>query len=863
MKKAKHNNFVRFCLTTLLTTAATTSAATWTGSAGDNSWNNAGNWDNNVVPTKSDVVIINGDFTANYDVSGNVERDNTTTIAGNSTVNVTGKRFLHARNTANTTMNIGNNATLNHTGEYFIVGTGQPGFINQNGGTVNTNINLGFFINDSTNSTGSSYNLNSGNLNVTYTAGYGTDDFRNRILGRNASGLFNINGGHATFSVNPSIDRRIYISGPSQLNITSGSAAFNGFKWFCVGKTTAGIAELNLSGGTLTYNPREDGAFVVGGEGVEGHLNISGGVMMVNSGQGLWIGDGNGSLKGITMQTGGCVVVANDVVIGRAVTAVDSYYQMDGGLLSCNTISVPAENAAPGAQFIFNGGEIILNGDQTGILAQTWFVEAANTRTIYDAATDTTRIYRNVATANNPTPAVNTLKYGVPAPGDKVEAILSWNTGLVSDPNSASFNNTNTAITAHKLYLSRGDINDPNMDLVATIPASGATASYTATLNYDKPYFWRVDEVAGANTFAGQTWFFTTPIDIPVINQISPAKQYITSGQPVSITTTYSTISPITSVTWYLNGIAIDDAADSNVSVTFDNESATITIDAMAQSYEGNFTCIATNAGGDSVPSTAAFVEMYRAVAYYAFEDNIDDSASGKLGVFAGTAPVSFSDGISGKALALDGIDQFVTITNPVRDDFTIEFYVKTSASNSGSNWYNGIGLIDAEVSGNANDMGSCVLNGKFAFGIGNADITMSSTSSINDGLWHYCVATRNAATGVMEVYVDGELENTVTGPTGTKAASASVVIGKIQTGTNYLTGLIDEVKFYNFVLDELTIADNYYTMTGESPCVTSRRPSAIFDIDGNCIVDIADFAKIAAHWLECGIYSQCVPAIQ
>ena len=55
---------------------------------------------------------------------------------------------------------------------------------------------------------------------------------------------------------------------------------------------------------------------------------------------------------------------------------------------------------------------------------------------------------------------------------------------------------------------------------------------------------------------------------------------------------------------------------------------------------------------------------------------------------------------------------------------------------------------MDGDVPGNANDFGTALVGGKFGFGTGNPDTTILSTTSINDGAWHHCVATRQQATG-------------------------------------------------------------------------------------------------------------------
>ena len=157
-----------------------------------------------------------------------------------------------------------------------------------------------------------------------------------------------------------------------------------------------------------------------------------------------------------------------------------------------------------------------------------------------------------------------------------------------------------------------------------------------------------------------------------------------------------------------------------------------------------------------------------------------------------------------------NGVDDYVEVPRVIQDDWTIEIRVKTEDTRSGAQWYEGEGLVDGEVSGGANDFGTASLNGKFAFGVGNPDTTIQSTTSINDNVWHHCIATRVAATGIMKVYIDRILENSKIGPTGTKNSPPRITIGMLQTNVFHLNGLIDEVRIYNRALSSAEISAIY-----------------------------------------------------
>jgi hypothetical protein len=161
--------------------------------------------------------------------------------------------------------------------------------------------------------------------------------------------------------------------------------------------------------------------------------------------------------------------------------------------------------------------------------------------------------------------------------------------------------------------------------------------------------------------------------------------------------------------------------------------------------------------------------------------------------------------------LSFTGINNYVQINNTISNDFSIAFWAKTSQTAGTGQWWHGVGLVDGDDPGMTNDFGTALSGGKFAFGVGNPDTTILSTSSINDGAWHLCVATRVQATGAMNLYVDGNLQATGTGNTSTLNASAILRFGQIALGGGFFNGSLDEIKIFNRALgnDEVTAIYN------------------------------------------------------
>lgn len=180
--------------------------------------------------------------------------------------------------------------------------------------------------------------------------------------------------------------------------------------------------------------------------------------------------------------------------------------------------------------------------------------------------------------------------------------------------------------------------------------------------------------------------------------------------------------------------------------------------------------------------------------------------------------------------------NSLVQITNRIANDFTIAFWVKTTQSAGNGQWYHGAGLVDGDVPFNANDFGTALVGNRFAFGVGNPDTTILSTSPINDGNWHHCVATREGATGTMRVYVNGSLQATGTGTRNTLGASARLLFGASSSGGGFFNGSLDDVRLFTRALAANEVAA-LYASTLYPP---TTAPADLTAVAGNGRVQLA-----------------------
>ena len=191
--------------------------------------------------------------------------------------------------------------------------------------------------------------------------------------------------------------------------------------------------------------------------------------------------------------------------------------------------------------------------------------------------------------------------------------------------------------------------------------------------------------------------------------------------------------------------------------------------------------------------------------------------------------------------LSFNGSNSYVQVNRDITNDFSIAFWVQTTATANAGSWREGSGLVDGSVSEGANDFGVALAGNELAFGTGNPDTTLLSTNSINDGLWHYCVATRAQSTGLLQLYVDGSLQATGSGSAMSLTAPSYLRLGARQSGGGFFNGNLDEVKIYARALGNLEIAALYADSASSVAAPTNMTASP-----GN--------AQVALTWWEAPI---------
>lgn len=167
--------------------------------------------------------------------------------------------------------------------------------------------------------------------------------------------------------------------------------------------------------------------------------------------------------------------------------------------------------------------------------------------------------------------------------------------------------------------------------------------------------------------------------------------------------------------------------------------------------------------------------------------------------------------GKHGRALRFDGRHDYARLARPVQDDFSIAFWFLAERPGRGSRndlrWFRGSGLVDAEIHGIVDDFGVSLIEGHVCAGTGRPETFLHSEGGHADGKWHHVAFTRERKSGRITLWVDGRRVDEKRGSTRALKTPTHVTIGRLLSGRGHFAGLIEDVRFYDRVLDGRDVA--------------------------------------------------------
>jgi hypothetical protein len=117
--------------------------------------------------------------------------------------------------------------------------------------------------------------------------------------------------------------------------------------------------------------------------------------------------------------------------------------------------------------------------------------------------------------------------------------------------------------------------------------------------------------------------------------------------------------------------------------------------------------------------------------------------------------------------------------------------------------------------------------------------------------------AVYNPDPNTYTIFTDGdENESIVYDLANNPLPEAPLSIGGRITESS-IDGFIDDVRIYSYPRTPLQIAQDYVAVETDAwVCVEdSEDPLGAYDLNGDCKVNLADFAEFASNWLKCQRY--------
>ncbi len=471
---------------------------------------------------------------------------------------------------------------------------------------------------------------------------------------------------------------------------------------------------------------------------------------------------------------------------------------------------------------------------------------------------DDIRVVNELLGAHNPSPA----RRAVDVPSSSA---LSWTTGITSN------------IDGHNVYLGT----DPeNLVLQNATPLAAGTTTYDPDIANDTIYYWRVDELVGTETITGTIWAFRTELSLPVITE-EPASVGGFPGEDVTLTVVATNpVAGTLSYQWYRDpntALPGDQVALTNGADYSGVDTATLTVLDLEEADNGkDFFCAVSNVAG-SVNTETVEVFVGQMVHYWPFDSDFND-AKGNATLATAYGDPDYETGVVGQALSLDdGTDttydglEFANVS-PFFDPDTFEPVIYEGGSSTISFWVKSHDITKdwagffSRTAINSLWIGQHSTEGMLRFrGIqlmANATYWFDvdwSTTLVQDE-WYFLALRMDQ--GGTALFINGVPFMKMVFPGSLMTYDAALFrIGMInwadQTSPDgWLHGAIDEFKIYNYPLTDRQIAQEYANSIGTPVCVQDN-PANIVE-EGNCAVDLADFAALAASWLQdLNVYDQ------
>jgi glucose/arabinose dehydrogenase len=475
------------------------------------------------------------------------------------------------------------------------------------------------------------------------------------------------------------------------------------------------------------------------------------------------------------------VALTRDAASGRVQVYVD-------GVLGGEAVSAAGQKSTPFASL----GRI---EDTSG--AADYFAGTLDDLRVYDRVLSASEVAALMPGGTNAAPAVatpaaatqdspTTVKMSVLGADDGGEAGLTYAWTTLSKPAGAA-------------------------DAAFSLSGSNGAKSSTATLFQAGAYTFRVTITDARGLSVVSDVSVTVAAALTGIT-VSPASVSVASGgtQQFAAVARDQFGNPVATqpaFTWAVATGGVGTVSASGLYTAPASGTGSATITATSGGKSGSAAVTVTS--GTTPDVTSGLVRNYR------LDNNGGTTATDSAGANNATltnGPVWSAGKIGASAVTFDGANDYLATSNlatTLGGTATLTAWVKTTQVGN-VKMYNAPGIAGVEQYNGANDIfwGWLDETGRIAFKVGDNAGVARSNVPVNDGQWHHVAFTRDSATGVIKLYVDGVLNATATSDTGLKSTPFAS-FGRIEDtgGTiNYLAGSLDEIRVYNRVLSDAEV---------------------------------------------------------
>jgi hypothetical protein len=455
----------------------------------------------------------------------------------------------------------------------------------------------------------------------------------------------------------------------------------------------------------------------------------------------------------------------------------------------------------------------------------------------------------------------------VPANGSEapIDQVLSWGQAAAA---------SGLGVTYNVYFGTEPNTLNPNYygnHLVKTTTTDSADFFYDPTpdMTNSTTYYWRVDaiepNVPTPVVHTGPEWsFITQPLSARI--DTDPVSQTVPAGT-AQVQFTVAGIN-ITTYQWYKDGVVMAD--DPTDALYIGENGPTLTIYDVQLADEGFYYCQADNSLIQPDTSVSAQLLTARLVGWWKLDGNLTDSvATVEAGAVThnGTSvdPNYVVTGKDGGAIQFYGdADSIVTITNSADyfnfypRGFTVSAWVNMPAKTTWDVFVCKEGpLRDRGFSLSHQGAGQAVFTLRQSFN------DLVSGVEVDNDNWHLVVGNYDAATTTGKVYVDGVLAAQTTNTGAVLGNPGDLFFGAeaVDASVAAYTGLLDDVRIWDYAVDPVTVAALYVDLTAgskicvENPTFDIAGPDGVGNEFRDCIVNLYDFAAFAGTWLDCNTY--------